>query len=242
MLNQDASLDSTWCEAIQRRFDSDGSIGIVGSKIFHPNRLTIQHAGGYLERPRLVGRHFGHHRSDDRPLLHAEREVEFVTAAAMAIRLSALVKTGCFQEIFSPGYYEDVDLCDRIHEAGWKILFCPEAIAIHAESASIDDRVRRLTLSNRARLIYALRWLVDDRFRDEFSRAERQHINSDLSADERRALTAAYLELLLILRRALNARVGRDRLTPAVTSELFEMLVGLRDLILAKKWAVSSPH
>jgi len=242
LLNQDAALDPTWCEAVQMRFQSDPMVGAVGSKIFHPNRLTIQHAGGYLERPRLVGRHFGHHDSTRASTAHVEREVEFVTAAAMAVRSEALMAVGLFQEIFSPGYYEDVDLCVRLHEAGWKVVFCPDAVATHAESASFDNRARRLALSNRARLIYALRWLTNDDFRAEFSKGELMYLQTDLSIDERRALTAAYLEFLLILPRALKARAGQERVEPAVTEALSEMVVEFRDQIVAKRWNTLSPQ
>jgi GT2 family glycosyltransferase len=238
LLNQDAVLDPTWHETVQRRFQSDPAIGVVGTKIFHPNRLTIQHAGGYLDRPRMVGRHFGHHDSNESPVVHVEREVEFVTAAAMAVRTSALLQAGGFDEIFSPGYYEDVDLCVRLHEAGWKILFCPDAVATHVESGSFANRVHRLTVSNRARLIYALRWCTADDFRAEFARAERSYLDTELSTDERRALTAAYLEFLLMLPRALKARARETEISAAVTAALLQMVVDFREQIVSKKWSV----
>jgi GT2 family glycosyltransferase len=229
LLNQDATLESNWCEVMSRTLLADATIGVVGCKIFSPNRVTIQHAGGYIERPRLVGRHFGHHNPDDPPIPQPPRDVEFVTAAAMALRVEALVKVGTFQEVFSPGYYEDVDLCTRMRDHDWRVAYCPEAVAVHAESTSFADRVQRLGVSNRSRLIYALRWLGEPQFRAEFLAAERQHIAGSLPNDERRALGFAYLELLLMLSSVIKVRMPREFDSSSVVSELLHAFASLRD-------------
>jgi len=231
LLNQDATLDPSWCESAAAILREDSRIAVIGSKIFYPNRLTIQHAGGYLERPRLVGRHHGHHDSDS-GALSALREVEFVTAAAMGLRLAALREVGVFDEIFSPGYYEDVELCERIAAAGWRIVYCPQAIATHVESASFVNRALRLSLSHRNRFVYALASLADPEFRTKFLEAEKQFLAGGLLPDERRALASACLSILLALPMYAAARIPAPLRAPELLDDLIKTFAELRETAL----------
>jgi GT2 family glycosyltransferase len=231
LLNQDATLDGDWCEVVGAAFESDRRVGVVGSKLLRPNRLTIQHAGGYLERPRFVGRHYGHHEPVEWLRTNESREVEFVTGAAMALRMMALEDTGTFHEVFAPGYYEDVDLCLRMSAHGWKVVYLPTAVGTHIESASFGRRVDRLSLAHRNRLFFALPWLVDPHFREEFCRAELR-AGRDASTDERRALGAAYLSTLLRLSEAIDARLDSEKRSDALHLSLIDMLTELRASIV----------
>lgn len=231
LLNQDATLDATWCERISEVFGARPRVGAVGSKIFYPNRLTIQHAGGYIERPRLVGRHYGHHDTGSVEFDQL-RDVEFVTAAAIALRAEALREAGVFDEIYSPGYYEDVDLCERLRARGWDVVYCPDAIATHVESASFAERAERLHLGHRNRLIYALPQLADDAFRETFRHAERQYLRDHALPDECRALAAACLSVMLMLPEALQARIP-SATDHALAIALIALLADLRGAALA---------
>jgi O-antigen biosynthesis protein len=228
LLNQDAALDPGWIREAARVLNDDERIGVLGAKIHLPNGFTIQHAGGYIERPRMIGRHFAHHQPDQRPDLHQQREVEFVTAAAMAVRLDALRDVGVFAEIFSPGYYEDVDLCDRMRAASWKVMYSPALVARHAESISFGQRDDLRSLAHRNRLVYALPYLVDAALREAFSRAEREYFRSHPPLDDHRALALAYLSVLLGLRDAVAARVPRADRSRQLTEALVDMFTELR--------------
>lgn len=64
-----------------------------------------------------------------------EKEIGFVTGADLFMRKSALDKSGLFDEnIFM--YSEDVDLCKRISDLGYKITVIPEPKIIHLEGVS----------------------------------------------------------------------------------------------------------
>ena len=62
-------------------------------------------------------------------------------ASALALRRRALDEVGLFDEGF-PLYFNDVDLCYRLREAGWKIVFEPAAQVIHYYGRSSTWRVR----------------------------------------------------------------------------------------------------
>jgi GT2 family glycosyltransferase len=58
------------------------------------------------------------------------QEPDFVVGACMILRREALGKAGLFDEgIFL--YFEEIDLCYRIKQEGWKILYTPEARVCH---------------------------------------------------------------------------------------------------------------
>ena len=59
------------------------------------------------------------------------REVEQPAAAFWVLRRAAWVSIGGFDEQFHPAWYEDVDFCQRLRQAGWKMLFYPDCEVWH---------------------------------------------------------------------------------------------------------------
>ena len=41
-------------------------------------------------------------------------------------------------------YGEDLDLCYRIKEAGWKVFYLPDAVAVHVKGASTRQATSRM--------------------------------------------------------------------------------------------------
>ncbi len=62
--------------------------------------------------------------------LCAPRHVDWVPCPATMVRRAALAEVGGFDERFR-AYFEDVDLCLRLHEAAWEIWCVPEAEVVH---------------------------------------------------------------------------------------------------------------
>ncbi len=58
------------------------------------------------------------------------REVDWLMGACVMIRKQALNEVGLFDESFFM-YSEETDLCYRMHEGDWEILYVPEAQCIH---------------------------------------------------------------------------------------------------------------
>jgi GT2 family glycosyltransferase len=65
--------------------------------------------------------------------LICNREVSAVTAACMLIRATVFQEIGGFDEAIAVGY-GDVDLCLRVGERGYRVLFCAHAELVHHES------------------------------------------------------------------------------------------------------------
>ncbi len=64
--------------------------------------------------------------------------VDQPAAAALMIRRDAHEAIGGFDERFVPAWYEDVDFCKRLKEAGWEICFDPEARFEHSGGYSAE--------------------------------------------------------------------------------------------------------
>jgi GT2 family glycosyltransferase len=73
-------------------------------------------------------------------------DVDWLVGAAMLARREALESvrisgdTGPFDEGFFM-YSEELDLCQRVKQAGWRILYAPEALVIHYEGRSSEQVV-----------------------------------------------------------------------------------------------------
>ncbi len=65
----------------------------------------------------------------------AEREVEFVIGACMAVRREVFAQVGGFDERFFM-YSEEADWQRRIWDSGWKVVFVPTACITHLGGAS----------------------------------------------------------------------------------------------------------
>jgi N-acetylglucosaminyl-diphospho-decaprenol L-rhamnosyltransferase len=73
-----------------------------------------------------------------------ERLVDWVSGACMLVRRKAFEQVGHFDEDFWL-YAEELDLCTRLRDAGWKILYAPELEVLH-EGAVSTGRSRRTHL------------------------------------------------------------------------------------------------
>jgi N-acetylglucosaminyl-diphospho-decaprenol L-rhamnosyltransferase len=80
-----------------------------------------------------------------------ERRVQWVSGSCCLLRREALEEVGLFDEGYWL-YVEDVDLCTRLHGAGWEVRFCPELEVAHVGGISTAGS-KRMTLEH-SRSIY----------------------------------------------------------------------------------------
>jgi len=152
-LNNDTSPCDGWLEAMLQVFDQEQRVGIVGSKLLFPDG-SIQHAGVAIVRdPYLAAElspcHVGYQRSDG-PEYSQMREFQAVTAACMMLPAQLFRQVGGFDEGYWNGF-EDIDLCFKVHEAGYRVVYQPASVVIHYESKSGTER-KEAELQNLQRL------------------------------------------------------------------------------------------
>ena len=66
-----------------------------------------------------------------------QQEVEQPAGACLAITRTAWEALGGFDPQFFPVWFEDVDLCKRLHDMGQKIVYCPAARFRHSGAHSV---------------------------------------------------------------------------------------------------------
>jgi GT2 family glycosyltransferase len=137
LLNDDVTVVTPdWLEKLVSRVQLDG-VAAAGALLLYPDN-TIQHAGvivglgvanhPFRTFPKGSTGYFG------RAML--EQDLSCVTAACMAVRRDVFDAVGGFNEEL-PIAFNDVDLCLRIREAGWRIIWTPSVEMIHHESVSV---------------------------------------------------------------------------------------------------------
>jgi O-antigen biosynthesis protein len=137
-LNDDTEvITGDWLEHLVARVLLP-DVAAAGPMLYYPND-TIQHAGVILGLGGGVAGHACHREPRGsrgyfgRACL--EQDVSCVTAACLVIRREVFNALHGFDETM-PLAYNDVDLCIRLRQAGWRIIWTPTAELYHRESAS----------------------------------------------------------------------------------------------------------
>ena len=138
-MNNDVFVEQpNWLRLMVDEALADPKVGIVGVKLVYPNNM-VQHAGVVLGVGG-VGDHAFRGLERDAPgyayRAVLAQDVSAVTAACMLCRTDAFRKVGGFDEQGFAVAFNDVDLCLKIGEAGYRIIYTPAVIASHHESIS----------------------------------------------------------------------------------------------------------
>ena len=128
LVNNDAVLDPNWLATVVQALDADPKLAAVQT-IIRRDEATIDGAGIDISDGtfRQIGNGFAVGRW---PLAEAWG----VSATATLYR-----RTAIGQRFFDPSffaYYEDVELCARLHQSGWTTRVLPVIKATHRGSAS----------------------------------------------------------------------------------------------------------
>lgn len=136
-VNQDIEANQYslgWDNAIRAAFE-DASVGIVAPRLlFPPDKngvAKVQSVGGEFDANcapvhRCIGYSNLEHWEVNIP-----REVGWATAAFIAIRKDLFQQVGGFDESYIGGYFEDVEICLKVRELGYKVWFTQAATFMH---------------------------------------------------------------------------------------------------------------
>ena len=156
LLNNDTASAPDFLEPAVAAAEADPAIGVVASKmllfdqphLINSTGLECTHIGSSWDIG--AGRLDGPRWNEAGPVLGA-------CGGACLVRLSALEKTGLLPKEFGI-YLDDLDLCLRMWNAGYRIVYCPESVVRHKFSATLGQGSRAhykyfLNTRNRFRLL-----------------------------------------------------------------------------------------
>lgn len=157
-LNNDTEVHPGVLEPLVELFETKPQAGVASSKILYfDSGETIQYAGSsridpFTGRSRRVG-----YMEKDNGQYNTVRETELAHGAAMMVPRRVINEVGMMPEFFFL-YYEEVDWCESIKKAGYKIFFVPQSKVYHKESMSIGKGSTLKTYyMTRNRLLYMRR-------------------------------------------------------------------------------------
>ena len=136
LLNNDVEvINSDWLtEMVSQALRPE--IGAVGARLYYSDD-TIQHAGvflGYKGRAGHMCRYASRHWMGHWARTVLVQNLTAVTAACMVLRRDVFEEIGGFDEQRLTITFNDVDLCLRIFEKGYRNLYTPHAELYHFES------------------------------------------------------------------------------------------------------------
>jgi len=138
---------------------SQNDVGAVGAKLVYSDN-TIQHAGivildtgagfhPFQNIPEDSNKHFN--------LINVMRDCSAVTGACLMTKKEIFAKINGFDDVFDV-YYGDADLCLRIIDSGYHVVYTPSVKMLHEGSHSIIATMSSNSLEQTAH------WAVENHF------------------------------------------------------------------------------
>ncbi len=167
VMNPDAVVEPGSVGAMVAALDADDGLAIVGPRVDNPDGSRYPSVRRFPEMTVAVGHAFvGLVKPDNRftrryKMLDVDRDgagdVDWVSGTCMLARRSAFDAVGGFDTAYFM-YVEDVDLCWRLHRAGWRVGYEPMARVVHTVGAASDlAPYRMIAAHHRSLLRFAVR-------------------------------------------------------------------------------------
>ncbi len=227
LVNPDIVVRPDWLENLLKTFRIEPGIGVAGCKLLFPGEEQLQHGGGLITHPRAMPGHRGMY-SKDEGQLDTQADVDYVTGAAIAVRREMMEVAGFLDEGFFM-YFEDADWCERFRRNGFRVVYVPEAAAVHDESAlAVRGSPSYLRRFHSGRWRYLLKHFDAKEIVGETLPAESDWLE-EKSGNERQALGQAYHDTIAEFTAIMEARVAHG--SPEVPERAqAKIIAGLKQL------------
>jgi len=153
LLNSDVEVSENWIEPIVALLDSNKQIAACQPKILdyhHKNKFEYAGAsGGFIDiygYPFCRGRIFNI-LEEDKGQYNNAIEVFWASGACLFLRAEAFWKVGGFDDDYF-AHMEEIDLCWRMKNSGYKIYVEPQSIVYHVGGGTLNKISPRKTFLN----------------------------------------------------------------------------------------------
>ena len=142
LLNSDVECTPRWIEPVIRIMDANSKIAVMQPKLMMYDRKdSFEYAGGaggFIDSygyPFCRGRLFNtletdHGQYDD------DCDIFWATGAAMFVRASVWRELGGLDADFF-AHMEEIDFCWRVHNAGYRVAYCPQSKLYHVGGGTL---------------------------------------------------------------------------------------------------------
>ncbi|MBQ9474463.1 MAG: glycosyltransferase family 2 protein [Bacteroidales bacterium] len=153
LLNDDVEVTPNWWQTVVNTMEKDPRIAIAQPKLLmYDQRDTFEYAGGaggFIDKlgyPFCRGRLFAT-LEQDHGQYNDIREIFWASGAAMFIRADVWRAMGGLDGDFF-AHMEEIDLCWRVKNAGYKIVCCPAATVYHVGGGTLPKSSPTKTMLN----------------------------------------------------------------------------------------------
>ncbi len=153
LLNQDVEVTPGWISPVITLMEQDRSIAACQPKIrASGERKYFEYAGaagGWIDQWGYTfcrGRIF-ETIEEDKGQYDTVQEIFWASGAALFVRAEAWHAAGGLDPYFF-AHMEEIDLCWRLQNAGYKILYCPDSLVYHVGGGSLPQGNPRKTYLN----------------------------------------------------------------------------------------------
>ena len=143
VMEQRSEIGMIGCRLVQR----DGTFDHAAKRSFPTPLSSLSHFLG-VGRKRWAGERLAQYRAPDVDEL-GEGEVDAVNGAFMLMRRAALDEVGFFDEGYWT-YMEDLDLCYRFKQHGWKVWYDGTVTVVHVKGGGTKRQGHRRLRTNYA--------------------------------------------------------------------------------------------
>jgi GT2 family glycosyltransferase len=153
LLNSDVEVTENWISPIIQLMESDKQIGACQPKILaYQDKNSFEYAGaagGFIDKygfPFCRGRIFDQLETDQNQY-NNNIEIFWATGACMFVRSEAYHQLGGLDNDFF-AHMEEIDLCWRMKNANYKIMYCAESTVYHLGGGTLHKSNPRKTFLN----------------------------------------------------------------------------------------------
>jgi GT2 family glycosyltransferase len=153
LLNSDVDVQAGWLQPMIDVLEKEEKAVACQPKILaHKNRHLFEYAGGAGGWLDLFGYPFARGRifdicEEDKGQFDKTEEVFWASGAAMLVKSQVYHELKGFDEYFF-AHQEEIDLCWRIHLAGYKIFCCPQSVIYHVGGGTLPRGNSKKTFLN----------------------------------------------------------------------------------------------
>ncbi|GBO52264.1 glycosyl transferase, family 2 [Pseudanabaena sp. lw0831] len=160
LLNTDTIVTSNFLPHLVELMVKNSDVGVIGTKLIFPDghfQISFSPEIGIMGEIKAKKMHKNAKDKNGLNLMEQDfrdiKNVDIVVGAAFFIRTDLFNLLGGFDERFFM-YFEESDLCQRVRNKGYKILYTPYEPIIHLRGHSVKKSSNKMSLEYRRSQIY----------------------------------------------------------------------------------------
>lgn len=144
LLNNDTEIiQADWLERLLTHGQRE-DVGIVGARLIYPGTGRVQHVGVILGINFIADHPYNNficmNDSSHMERARLDQNLSAVTAAVMLVRKSLFLEAKGMDAKNLSVLYNDIDLCLRVRELGYKVVYTPFSMVVHHGSTSLAEK------------------------------------------------------------------------------------------------------